>query len=293
MRDVFSFWRDIYNHLFFDKISRRKEASGIMKKIYRAFLVGMTIVLALGTAAAADTLTAGVNGKNYVLERVETASGEKYEAAGDPSTYFWSNDDNAVFRVKGISCFRYVLIRETANEDELTLTADGKNYLLKRIGAESGAKYEYILDPETFLWCKNDGTTLVIAGKNYPGYDVLTPVVGEIWVSNLKIPTGVEWKVTAIGGEKILDGSSITAQFRPDGRMSGMASVNGYTAAWIGADGKLMITNGAATKKAGPQPLMEQEDKFLKLLSNINSFVVREDGLSLITRDGVEIVLSK
>ena len=72
-----------------------------------------------------------------------------------------------------------------------------------------------------------------------------------------------------------------------------MASVNNYTATWMESGGKLMITNGAATKKAGPQPLMEQEDKFLKLLSQINSFVVRDDGLSLITRDGVEIVLSR
>jgi putative lipoprotein len=253
------------------------------------------ITLAMGTAYAAptDTLVAEVNGKNYVLERVISASGEKYEATGDPSTYFWSKGDDAVFRVKGISFFRYVLIRETVNEDELALTADGKNYLLKRAEAESGAKYESALDPKTFLWCENDATTLVIAGKNYAGYDIPTPVVGEIWISHLNIPIGVEWKVTAIGGGKILDGSSVTMQFQPNGRVTGMASVNNYTAAWIESDGRLMITGGAATRKAGPQPLMEQEDKFLKLLSNINSFVIREDGLSLVTRDGVEIVLSK
>ncbi|MDR0651696.1 MAG: META domain-containing protein [Synergistaceae bacterium] len=266
-----------------------------MKKICWAFFVGIVIILAQGAAGAAptDTLTAEVNGKNYVLERTIVASGEKYEVTGDPSTHFRSEDGYSMFRVRGVSYFRYVLIRETANDDELALTADGKNYLLKRVAAESGAKYECTLDPETFLWCKSDGTTLVIAGKDYAGYDILTPVVGEVWISNLKIPTNVEWKVTAIGDEKILDGSSVTMQFLPAGRLSGMASVNNYTATWMESGGKLMITNGAATKKAGPQPLMEQEDKFLKLLSQINSFVVRDDGLSLITRDGVEIVLSR
>jgi heat shock protein HslJ/membrane-bound inhibitor of C-type lysozyme len=266
-----------------------------MQKTCWAFFVGITIILASVTAVAAptDTLTAEVNGKAYVLERAPAASGEKYEVTGDPSTYFWTKGDDAVFRVRGISYFRYVLIRETVNEDELALTADGKNYLLTRAETESGAKYEYTLDPETFLWCKSDGTSLVIAGEDYTGYDKPTPVVGEIWISNLKIPTGVEFKVTAIGDEKILDGSSVTMQFQSDGRLSGMASVNGYTAMWIASDGRLMITNGAATKKAGSQPLMEQEDKFLKLLAYINSFVMREDGLSLITRDGLEIILSK
>jgi heat shock protein HslJ/membrane-bound inhibitor of C-type lysozyme len=266
-----------------------------MKKISWAFFVGMAIFFARGAADAAptDTLTAGLNGKSYVLERAEAASGEKYEVTGDPSTYFWSKDGDAIFRIRGISYFRYVLIRETVNEDELALTADGKNYLLRRTEAESGAKYESAADPETFLWCKNDGTALVIAGEDYAGYDKLTPVVGELWISNLKIPTGVEFKVTFIGDEKILDGSSMTMRFLPEGRLSGTASVNDYTAAWIESDGRLLITDGAATRKAGPQPLMEQEDKFLKLLSKINGFVVTEDGLNLFTRDGLEIVLSK
>jgi membrane-bound inhibitor of C-type lysozyme/heat shock protein HslJ len=253
------------------------------------------ILLAAVTAFAAptDTLTAEVNGKTYVLERTIAASGEKYEAAGDPSTYFWSKGDEAMFRVRGVSYFRYVLIRETVNEDELAITVDGKNYLLKRAEAASGAKYEYAGGPETFLWCKNDEAMLVIAGEDYAGYDKLTPVVGEIWIPDLKIPTGVEWKVTSIGDEKILDGSTVTMLFQSAGRLSGMASVNNYTAVWLESGGKLLITEGAATRKAGPQALMEQEDKFLKLLSKINSFVMREDGLNLVTRDGVEIVLSK
>jgi membrane-bound inhibitor of C-type lysozyme/heat shock protein HslJ len=266
-----------------------------MKKMCRVFFVVMAVVLAAGAVGAAptDTLTAEVNGKTYVLERAIAASGEKYEAAGDPSTYFWSKGNEAVFCVGDVSYFRYVLIRETVNEDELALAVDGKNYLLKRAKAASGAKYEYTLDPETFLWCKNDEAMLVIAGKDYAGYDKLTPVVGEIWIPNLKIPTGVQWKVTAIGDEEILEGSTVTMLFQSSGRLSGMASVNNYTAAWVASGGRLLISGGAATKKAGPQPLMEQEDKFLKLLPTINSFVVREDGLNLITRDGVEIVLSK
>jgi heat shock protein HslJ/membrane-bound inhibitor of C-type lysozyme len=268
-----------------------------MKKIRWVFAVGvgMAIMLALGTAGAAptDTLTAEVNGRYYVLERVKAASVEKYEAAGDPSTYFRNDGDYSVFRVRGVSYFRYVLIRETANDDELALTADGKNYMLKKAAAESGAKYESTRDPETFLWCKSDGAALVIAGKDYAGYDILTPVVGEIWMSNLKIPTGVEWKVTAMGGEKILDGSTVTMRFHPDGRITGMASVNNYTAAWIASGGKLLITDGAVTKKAGPQPLMEQEEKFLGMLSKINGFTMKDGGVILAARDGAEIALSK
>ncbi|MDR0764619.1 MAG: META domain-containing protein [Synergistaceae bacterium] len=243
-------------------------------------------------AAPTDTLTAEISGKTYVLERAAADLGEKYEVTGDPSTYFLSDGDTAVFRVKGISYFRYVLIRETANDDELALTADGKNYLLKRADAGAGAKYEHTLDPGTFLWCESDSAALVIAGKDYVGYDKLPPVVGEIWISDLKIPTGVEWKVVSLGDEKI-SGSPVTMRFHSDGRVTGTASVNDYTAAWIASDGKLLITDGAATRKAGPRHLMEQEDKFLKTLSKINGFVVREEGMSLITRDGLEIVLSK
>jgi membrane-bound inhibitor of C-type lysozyme len=64
-------------------------------------------LVTLGRVGDSLNLTAG--GADYVMHPVPAASGAKYEAAGDPTTTFWSKGDRALLVVKGKShpeCFR-------------------------------------------------------------------------------------------------------------------------------------------------------------------------------------------
>jgi heat shock protein HslJ len=75
--------------------------------------------------------------------------------------------------------------------------------------------------------------------------------------------------------------------------VSGNASVNNYTAPWLAYGGRIIISDGIATKKAGAPDMMEQEDKFLKFLPGVVRFVLHKGGLMLINRDGGKIVLTR
>ncbi len=48
-----------------------------------------------------DELFLSVDGENFRLHLVRTASGAKYEALDDPSTYFWSKGDTATLFIRG------------------------------------------------------------------------------------------------------------------------------------------------------------------------------------------------
>jgi len=48
-----------------------------------------------------DEIILTADNVNYTMRRVESASGAKYEAAGDPSTVFWSRGNNATLTIGG------------------------------------------------------------------------------------------------------------------------------------------------------------------------------------------------
>jgi heat shock protein HslJ len=142
------------------------------------------------------------------------------------------------------------------------------------------------------LWSKGEAAMLTIAGEEYQGYDVWTSD-GVIWLPGQNIPTGVEWKVTSIAGLEVIPGSSVTITFHPHGKLSGKASVNNYTSSWITSGYRLKITGGVSTQKAGPQNLMDQEERFLKFLSQVDRFEFRREGLALVDKDDEEILLRR
>lgn len=238
-----------------------------------------------------DELYVTIDGETFVMRRVVSASGAKYEAVDDPTTVFWSKGRNATLTVRGREYSKYVLIRNSPREDELFLSVDGENFLLKRAPAASGAKYEAQGDPTTYFWSKGDTATLVIRGKEYLGYD--TPESNEA-ASATPAPqealTGIEWRVTHIAGVAVQPGSTVTIRFDKNGRLGGKATINSYNAPWLQAGDRLLIMNAASTMMAGPPELMDQEQRFLQTLSKVREFEVRGSELILRTNTGEEIV---
>jgi putative lipoprotein len=266
----------------------------MLKKCLKICLVSLFLpaFAAMPGIAAGDEVSAVLGDKTYVMERVKSASGEKYEAPGDPGTMFWSKGAEAIFTIEGREYSRYVLLRDTADEDGLMVTADGRNYALRQVVTASGAKYEAPGKPETYFWSKGSGATLYLDGKLYKGYDYWLPA-GEIWIADQGVPTGIEWKAVSIDGADVTAGSDVTVTFNADGKVSGNASVNNYTAPWLAYGDKIIIAGGVSTRKAGTPDMMEQEDRFLKFLPGVVRFVLHRGGLRLINKDGGEMALTR
>ncbi|MDR1508939.1 MAG: MliC family protein [Synergistaceae bacterium] len=264
-------------------------------KIWSAplFLMALTAI-SISEAAGAPSaeISAVLGGETYVMKRVEAMSGEKYEDPDDPETMFWINGDESVLTIEGKAYTRYVLLREASEEGKLMLTADGRNYILRQVLTASGAKYEESGNPETYFWSKGASAMLRIDGKDYEGYDYWLPF-DEIWFAGQDIPADIEWKAVSIDGTDVIAGSDITVTFHADGKMSGIASVNNYTAPWFAYGNRIIISNGVTTRKAGLPDMMEQEDKFLEFLPGVVRFVILKDGLRLINKNGGEIVLTR
>jgi len=161
-----------------------------MGKIFKVLLLVVFVFFTTG-AALADGTDARVRDEVFIVSgetvkviiRTPAASGEKYEALGDPATVFWSKGDEALLTIEGKECPKYVLVRvfSDMDADKLFLTVDGRNYMMKRAVSASGAKYEAVHDPDTVLWGKGAEVTLTVAGAVYPDYNVWQPL-GRIWL---------------------------------------------------------------------------------------------------------------
>ncbi|MDR2780293.1 MAG: META domain-containing protein [Synergistaceae bacterium] len=266
----------------------------MVKKYFKICLPALLFLsfVAVSGGEAGDEVSVVLGDRTYVMERVETESCEKYETPGDPGTMFRSDGAEAVLTIEGKEYNRYVLLREASGWKELTVTADGGNYALRQVITASGAKYEAPGDPETYFWSKGAAATLCLRGKDYKGYDYWLPS-GEIWLAGQSMPTGIEWKAVGIDGTDVIAGSAVTVTFGADGKVSGSASVNNYTAPWLAYGDRIIISNGVSTRKAGTPEMMEQEDRFLKFLPEVVRFVLHKGGLRLISRDGGEMALTK
>ncbi|MDL2264636.1 META domain-containing protein, partial [Synergistaceae bacterium OttesenSCG-928-I11] len=226
-----------------------------------------------------DELYITIDGETYRMKRVVSASGAKYEAVDDPTTVFWSKGRRASLTVRGEEYSKYVLIRNSPDEDELFLSVDGENFRLRRVPTASGAKYESRRDPSTYFWTKGDTATLYVRGKEYVGYDASAQT--EASTGDATLPIGVEWTVQSIAGNPIVPGSTVTIRFDHNARLGGKASVNNYMSSWIATGDRLLVKGAASTMMAGPQNLMDQEHKFLAALENIRKYEIQGDTLIL------------
>lgn len=110
---------------------------------------------------------------------------------------------------------------------------------------------------------------------------------GELLRFRAVSPVG-SWKATMFlhpGAVKsLLAGTKITAVFEEGGKLSGSAGCNTYTGTWSAT----AITDVSATEMACPTPagVMEQEQAYLKALSQTASYTFEGTTLTLLTRSG-------
>ncbi|MCP1223988.1 META domain-containing protein [Sebaldella sp. S0638] len=101
------------------------------------------------------------------------------------------------------------------------------------------------------------------------------------------------WKLTAISGEKIttkmMDGKeigAITLDITTD-KISGSSGVNRYFGSYT-LNGKDITLSGiGSTRMMGPQDLMENEHKYLSVLSNVTGFEFKDNN-TLVLKAGTD-----
>lgn len=102
---------------------------------------------------------------------------------------------------------------------------------------------------------------------------------------------GAEWVVEDLRGGGVVDRSRATLTFGADGRVSGNASCNRYSASYSLTGETLKITKPISTKMACAPALMQQEQRFFDLLAQVRRFAIDAAGaLVLHAADGGTII---
>jgi heat shock protein HslJ len=103
---------------------------------------------------------------------------------------------------------------------------------------------------------------------------------------------GTSWKATGINNGKggvvsVASGSTVSMTFGTDGRASGSAGCNSFTASYTADGSSLRFGPAAVTRKmCADGKVMEQEAAFLKALETVTTSRVEADKLELRTADG-------
>jgi heat shock protein HslJ len=106
--------------------------------------------------------------------------------------------------------------------------------------------------------------------------------------------TGKVWNLTLLQGKELLPGSNITAQFTTDGKVGGSSGCNRYAGSYASSGNSLQITSPlASTMMACAQELMDQETAYLTALSEVKTFSVTDDQLTLSDASSKSILVFK
>lgn len=114
------------------------------------------------------------------------------------------------------------------------------------------------------------------AGKTILTFTALPPtaLVGTTWLAN-GVNNGRQ------GVEGIVAGVEMSAVFGADGKVTGSAGCNTFNATYQVNGDKITIGPAATTRKACPQPIMDQEAQFLAALSKATVYSIRDQRLEL------------
>ena len=106
--------------------------------------------------------------------------------------------------------------------------------------------------------------------------------------------TGKVWALTTLNGQPPVGGGGISAQFTADGKVSGSAGCNRYTGTYTASGSNITFDPSiATTMMACPQPIMDQESAYLKMLGEAKTYSVKGDELTLTGADNTTLATYK
>ena len=98
---------------------------------------------------------------------------------------------------------------------------------------------------------------------------------------------GTAWRLVSYNQEPVVAEPMITAEFMA-GQLTGLAGCNRYFGSYTLTEGELTIEDTAATEKfcLAPEGIMAQEEAYLALIRQAQTYGVEGDALTISTSDG-------
>ena len=119
-----------------------------------------------------------------------------------------------------------------------------------------------------------------------------SPLVGVWDLSSYNNGKNFEREVG--GFESVITGTTTTADFRADWKLSGSGGCNQYNAEYTTtASNGITITQPITTLMACSVPIMQQETQYLSLLQQAAKYEISGDQLTLFDKNGVKILIYK
>jgi len=238
---------------------------------------------------------------DFLMQPVPAASGARYEAEGDPATWFWSKGDGGMLSVGGEAWPDCVpspdVYAAQGNEPFWSFGATGDEaVIVSPAGVEAvGRLLPPIWRDGAVEWETDDGAIRVrmedrlcrdtMTGMPYPERVTLF-TAGEVREGcggdPMTLLDGAEWVVEDIAGAGLIDGSRVTMTFRADGTIAGKGGCNQYGARLTATGEGITITPGAATMMACAEAIMRQEQAFFRALAGVVWFDIDATGALLL-----------
>lgn len=181
------------------------------------------------------------------------------------------------------------------NRYNTSYTADGANLQIHQpMASTMMACPEPIMNQAAaYVKALEQASTYKVDGQGLTLFDKAGNGLAAFTAQNTDL-AGTAWQVLSYNNGKqavvsIINGTTLTANFGQDGRLSGNAGCNNYTAEYT-SDGRASITIGPAAATmmmcAEPQGIMEQEQQYLAALATAATYRIDGGNLELRTADG-------
>ncbi|WP_084437132.1 META domain-containing protein [Pseudodonghicola xiamenensis] len=242
-----------------------------------------------------DQAVMQADGQRYVLVETVTASGAKYVAEQDPTTYFWSKGAEAMVSLQGQELPTCTLVPPApasygaqGNEPGWTLTIrDGQITLVTGYGEHHrsaplppielrGDAYVMMLeDPDLDIMVQQNLCHDSATGMPYPDRLTLTSDDGTLSGCGgdpRDLIRGGDWTVVTVAGSETDAQHAPTLQLGSDDRIAGSAGCNRYSAAFTLGGESLSIGPAVTALMACAPEVMSGERTFLDALSTVTRF---------------------
>lgn len=106
--------------------------------------------------------------------------------------------------------------------------------------------------------------------------------------------TGQMWELSLLNEKELVPSTSISALFTSDGKVGGSSGCNRYSGTYTVSGNTFQISSPlASTMMACPQEIMDQESAYLKALSEVKTYSVTGDQLTLNDANNKTILVFK
>lgn len=187
--------------------------------------------------------------------------------------------DGTVLRTHYFQCGDKQVRFTLGADNSASMGIENVSYALEQVVTASGAKYENLGDPTTYLWNKGHKATVRINGQDLPECDEVPAPKPERRVGGDPIRDRT-WVLVRMNDAEPIAGHTVTLTLAAEGGVSGRGGCNRYMGAYTLDGENLRIDeNMASTMMACvAEGVMEQESRYLKVLAAMNKIARAEDG---------------